>query len=157
MNKKFTFIMFILVFCFCCSVQVFASRGQAPAVIPSIIYKDIKIVAENSSPENMGIVQAFNANNNELIWSAKVYQVIIDPDIEDDTQWVFINEMKIDGDKLIIVNEKKAVFTLDPETGKDFDEDKSTITYFVIIIGIAILTAVVLLIVFVRRKKSTVL
>lgn len=155
MIKKSAFIVFLLVLCLCYSAQVFASRGQAPALIPSIIYKDIKIAAENSSPENMGIVKAFNANNNELIWSTKVYQVIIDPDIEDDTQWVFISEMKIDGDKLIVVNEKKETYILDPETGKDFSEDNSLITYFAI--AVVVIAAVVLLIIFIKRKKSTVL
>lgn len=156
MNKKYMLIILTLVFCFCFSAQVFASRGHSPAVIPPITYNNIRISAENSSPENMGIVQAFDANTNELIWSTKVYQVEIDPDVEDDTQWIFISEMKIDGDKLLIVNEKKEVYSLDPETGKALNEDNPIIA-LVIITGLAITAAVGILIFLLLRKKSTVI
>jgi outer membrane protein assembly factor BamB len=137
------------VFCFSYTVQVFASRN-APAEIAPILYNNIKIIAENSSPDNMGIVQAYDTNTNELIWSTKVYEVDMKPNIEEDTQWVFISEMKIDGDKLIVVNEKREVYTLDPNTGKDLSEDH--INYFVIIIGITVSIPVALVLIF-RRKR----
>ena len=154
MKKKYTFILLLLVFCFSDTVQVFASRANEPAEIPPIIYNDIRIVAENSSPDNMGIIQAFDANTNELIWRTKVYKVKIKRNIEADTQWVFISEMKIDGDKLVIVNEKKEVYTLDPNTGKDLSKDHSIRRYIKIIIGIAISIAVIKLIIFMIKKKS---
>jgi outer membrane protein assembly factor BamB len=153
-KKKCTFIVFLLLLCFCDAVQVFASRANAPAEIPPIIYNDIRIVAENSSPENMGIVQAFDVNTKKLIWSTKVYKVKIKRNIEDDTQWIFISEMKIVGDKLVIVNEKKEIYNLDPNTGKDLSKDHSIRNYVIIFISIAICTAVIILIISMIRKKS---
>jgi len=152
-KKKYTFIVILLVFYFFYTVQVIAMRANEPAKISPIMYNDIRIVAENSSLENMGIVQAFDAKTNEQIWSTKVYKVKIKRNIEADTQWVFISEMKIDGDKLIIVNEKRKVYTLDPNTGRDLSKDHSIKNYLKIIKGIAISTAVILLIIYMKRKK----
>jgi outer membrane protein assembly factor BamB len=102
----------------------------------------------------MGIIQAFDTNTNELIWSTKVYKVIVNPFIESDAQWVFISEMKIDGDKLVIVNERKKVYTIDPNTGKDISKGHLIRSYLKIFISIAISTVVILLIISIIRKKS---
>lgn len=149
MNKKYVLMVFLLV-CLIYPAQVFASRAFAPVKITPIIYKDIKIVAENNSPENMGIVQAFDINTNKLIWSKQVYKVRMKPNVEADTQWVFIKDMKIEGDKLVIINEKQKTYTLDPLTGNSLD--KSTT---VSIIYITILIVLILLMYIVFRMKMS--
>jgi hypothetical protein len=87
MKKSYIVFISLLAFYFIVSIQAFASRAVAPLKIPSILYNGIKIVAENSSPENMGLVEAFNVNTNSLIWSRKIYEVKINPTIEEDTQF----------------------------------------------------------------------
>jgi len=114
MKRMYIFIVCLLIFCFLYVDQVYASRAFEPAKIPPLQYRNIKLIAENSSPDNMGIVQAFNSNTNKLIWSKKVYSVKIKPYIEADTQWIFIKEMKIENDKLIVINEKLKKYILDP-------------------------------------------
>ena len=143
------FIVLFLAVCLLNPVNVFASR-VSPVKISPIVYKDVKIVAENYSPDNMGVVQAFDIKTNKLIWSKKVYEVKIKPRVEADTQFVFIKEMKIDGDKLIVVNEKEKAFTLDPYTGEDLDSSS-------LVIGpmIAIPIIVIILIVVVKRKLTS--
>lgn len=64
MKSKYTFIVLLLTFFLLNSAEVLASRAFLPAKIPPIIYKDIKIVADNSSLDKMGIVQAFDKNTN---------------------------------------------------------------------------------------------
>lgn len=151
MNKKYVLMVFLLVYCLIYPAQVFASRAFAPVKITPIIYKDIKIVAENNSPENMGIVQAFDINTNKLIWSKQVYKVRMKPNVEADTQWVFIKDMKIEGDKLVIINEKQKTYTLDPLTGNSLD--KSTTVSSIIYITIPIVLILLMYIVF-RMKRS---
>ena len=76
MKRKYVFIVFLLVFCVINPQQVFADR-TAPVKITPIIYQNIKIVAENDSPENMGVVQAFDIDTNKLIWRKQVYKVSV--------------------------------------------------------------------------------
>ena len=136
-------ITFLLVFFLINPVQVFASRDRAPVKITPIIYQGIKIVAENSSPYDMGRVQAFDINTNKLIWSKQVYEVKMKSNVEADTQWVFIKDMKIDGDKLIVINERQEMFTLDPITGENLDKNNSvTIIYIAISIFVLMLTII---------------
>jgi len=119
LKKIYIFISFLLLFYLINSGQAFAIR-VAPIKISPITYKNLRIVAENNSPENMGIVQASDINTNKLIWSKQVYKVRMNPDYEEDTQWVFIKDMKIEGDKLVVINEKQITYTLDPNIGKEF-------------------------------------
>lgn len=148
MKRKHLLIILLLTFLLLNSVEVSADR-VSPAKISPIIYKDIKIVAENSSPNNMGIVQAFDTNTNKLIWSKQVYEVKMKPNVEADTLWVFIKDMKIDGDKLVVVNERQKMFTLDPITGENLDKSNSvTIVYIAIPILVIMLMAI-----FIMKRK----
>jgi hypothetical protein len=57
--------------------------------------------------------------------------------------------MKIDGDKLVVLNEKQKVCTLDPTTGENLDKRNSvTILYIVLPVTLIIL----LFIIFTRKK-----
>jgi|GEM_PF-2945560 len=147
MKKIYKISMIILFFSFVFNIQVFASR-VAPAKISPIIYNDIRIVAENYSPEHMGVIQAFNIKTNKLVWSKRVYTVLINPFVEEDTQWAFIKEMKIEMDKLIVVNEEGKVYTLDPNTGENFKK------YNPILSIIATVIIVLLLILIINKRKS---
>ena len=79
-----------------------------------------------------------------------VYEVKINPRVEADTQWVFIREMKIYGDELVVINEKEKIFTLDPYTGEDLNNSNSVIETM-----IAIPIIVIMLIVIVKRRLTT--
>jgi hypothetical protein len=154
MKKRYIIVVFLLAFYFICTVQAYGSRVYAPSRIPPIIYKDIKIVAENSSPDNMGIVQAFNVKTNKLIWSTKVYGVKIEPGIEEDTQWIFIKEIKINNDKLLVVNEKNKTFQVDPNTGRVLHAHNNSINN--IVIAVIVLFTIILCIVILYNSNSNI-
>lgn len=148
MKRKYFFVVCLSIICLLYTNLVYASREYAPATIPPVIYKDIKIVAENSSLDNMGVVQAFNINTNKLIWSKQVYTIKINPQIEKDTQMVFIKEMMIENDKLVIIDENLKKYILDPITGNDFNKRHK---WLIIIILISI--TVIIYIVFKQNTK----
>ena len=81
----------------------------------------------------MGVVQAFDIKTNKLIWSKKVYDVKINPRVKADTQWVFIKNMKMDGNKFVVINEKEQVFALDPYTGEDLNNSNLLIGLIIVI------------------------
>ena len=148
LKKKYIRIVFLLVFCFIYTTQLYASRAYEPAKIASIMYKDIKIVAENSTPDNMGVVQAFNVNTNKLVWSKKVYKVTIKPGVEDDTQWIFIKEIKIDNDKLLVINESNKIYEIDPNTGEIVNHNNS-----IVIIRVSLVSATLFIVLFYMHKR----
>lgn len=150
MKRKYSLIILLLTFLLLNSVEVLAIRAFSPAKISPIIYKDIKIVVENSSPYNMGIVQAFDINTNKLTWSKQVYEVKMKPNVEADTQWVFIKDMKIDGDKLVVINERQKVFMLDPITGENLEKSNSVTMRYIAIPTLLIM----LVIIFIMTKNS---
>ena len=151
MRRKYSVIVLLLTFFLLNSVEVLASRAFPPAKISPIIYKDIKIVAENRL-DNMGIVQAFDINTNKLVWSKQVYEVKMRPRVEADTQWVFIKEIKIDGDKLVVINEKQKMFTLDPNTGNNLDKNNFVTTRY---IATPIIVIILMFLVFMKRKTRS--
>jgi len=151
MKKRYTLIVFLLAFCLICTVQVFASRISLPAKISPVIYNDLRIVAENNSSDNMGIVQAFNVNTNKLIWSKKIYKVKIKSGIEEDIQWIFIKEIKIDNDKLLVVNESNKIYEVDPNTGKILNDNNWTVIAVLSLIIITLFIAIIYM--YKRRRK----
>ena len=143
MKRNNFFIVCLSIICLLYTNQVYASREYAPATIPPVIYKDIKIVAENSSLDNMGVVQAFNINTNKLIWSKQVYTIKINPHIEKDTQMVFIKKMMIENDKLVIIDEYLKKYILDPNTGNDFNKRHKWLIIIIILISVTVIIYIV--------------
>ena len=150
MKKRYTLIVLLLVLYFICTVQVFASRSSLPAKISPVIYNDLRIVAENNSSDNMGIVQAFNVNTNKLIWSKKIYKVEIKSGIEEDTQWIFIKEIKIDNDKLLVVNESNKIYEVDPNTGKVLNDNNWIV---ISVLSLIIITLFIVTVYMYRRRR----
>lgn len=110
------------------SNQNISAKRTGPKEIAPLVYKD-KIY----TVPHFGILQEDNyvgghvlAHDNitgKKIWDTEVYPVRHlekngSQTIEKDVMDVFITQLSIVGDKLIIVNEKNQHFELDPETGK---------------------------------------
>lgn len=141
----------LTLFFFASKEHVLASRAFAPPQINPLIYNDIKITASNSTPDDMGIVQAFNTKTNNLLWSKKIYKVRINPNVEEDTQLVFITEMKFEDDKLIVVNERQDQYIVDPYTGEVLSGNKTL--YIIIVAAIIIIGSISLGLLYKNRRR----
>jgi hypothetical protein len=108
-------ILFIFMSTF--SVALTHAKRAEPAIVTPITYKNIKISAPNTV-EDMGFIEARDIKSEKLLWKKKIYSVWIIPFIETDVQWVFITELKIETDKLIISNEKGHKYSLNLKTLK---------------------------------------
>ena len=60
-------------------------------------------ISAPSTPEEMGKVLLRNPKADHLV---KVYEIRVNPFLEKDVQWVFIKSMKLEGDRLVVVDEK---------------------------------------------------
>lgn len=95
-------------FLICCNLA-YGWRATPKPVTP-VEYKGIRFEAPTA---RMGYVEARDAKTEKLLWEKKIYNVKIDPDIEIDSQEVFINSLKIEGQNLIVINEKNERFVLE--------------------------------------------
>lgn len=64
--------------------------------------------------QNGGYIAALDADSGRELWTLKVYDVTYDSGMEQDVQDVFIEEMKADGDKLVITDENDRRYVVDP-------------------------------------------
>ena len=60
----------------------------------------------------MGFIEASVPKSGELIWSRQIYTVKYDPDLEGDVQDVFIKSITVQGNHLIITNERNSKYQL---------------------------------------------
>ena len=93
-----------------------AKRAPAKFVEP-VVHNGVKYSAPNTDGRR-GVVEACDDQTGKMIWKAVVYTVKIDPNLEEDVQWVFITTLEVDGDSLRVTNEKGVQYLLDRETGK---------------------------------------
>lgn len=60
----------------------------------------------------MGCIDARDIGSGELLWIRQVYVVKYDLDLEGDVQDVFIKNIKVKGNSLIVTNERKSEYQL---------------------------------------------
>jgi len=91
------------------------AKRLAPPEAPAVHFRGVVYTA-SAEPDKMGIVEALNEVTGKILWEKQIYRVSMNPLLESDVQWVFIREMKIAGDNLLITNERGKCFVLDLKT-----------------------------------------
>ena len=97
------------------------SESVAKRAVPSIVIPvqvgSIEYSAPHGKLQNqMGCIEARNVGSGELLWRRQVYVVKYDPDLEGDVQDVYIKNIKVKGDSLMITNERKSEYQLNLNT-----------------------------------------
>ena len=88
---------------------IFAKRVHPPKVTP--ITKD-GITYTATGDGKTACVVASDANTGKELWKAKIYHVHINPFIEEDNQWIYISEMNLSGNAILIRNEAARCYRL---------------------------------------------
>ena len=91
-----------------------AKRG-APAEVLPIKVGNIEYSAphRNGTHKQMGFIEARDSRSGKIIWSRQIYTVKYDPDLVGDVQDVFIKRITVEGNNLIITNERNSKYQLD--------------------------------------------
>ena len=110
MIKKFSLISFLLL----ATLLAEAKRG-APAEVLPVTVGNIEYSAphRNGTHRKKGLLEARVPKSGELIWSRQIYTVKYDLDLEGDVQDVFIKSITVEGNHLIITNERNSKYQLD--------------------------------------------
>ena len=110
MIKKFSLIPSLLL----ATLLAEAKRGAPMEVLP-VKVGNIEYSAphRNGTHKQMGFIEARDLKSGKLIWSRQIYAVKYDPDLEGDVQDVFIKSITVEGNNLIITNERNSKYQLD--------------------------------------------
>jgi hypothetical protein len=96
--------------------EVWAKRVGPKPVTP-VVHNGVKYLAPNENGRE-GKIEARNEKTGKKLWDIAVYTIKIDPNLEEDVQCVFITELAVRGNSLLVTNEKNEHFTLDLKTKK---------------------------------------
>lgn len=85
-------------------------RSSLPEISP-IRYNGIELQAIPA--DGNGAIIAKDAKSGKILWEKKIYSYPINDDLEPDVQWVFVQNMHLEGNSLIITNEIGDRYSLD--------------------------------------------
>ena len=80
---------------------------------PEVTYGGIIYRADRGDD---GIVQALDQQSKKLLYKIRLYSVQIDPGLEADVQWIYIQSITQRKGRIIIINGNETQFSLDPKT-----------------------------------------
>lgn len=125
LKRTYLFILFMAV-----GFPVFAKRNPPPFLYPvdDGIYR--YVVRENGLPDKKhvykgGHVVAYLKITGEVVWEKYLYKVKLDPEVEEDVQNVYLQQMYLDDpDRLVLQNERGEWFVLDRRNGNPLTVEK---------------------------------
>ncbi len=92
-----------------------SAKRIAPAAVEPVIHQGIRFVAPNDDGRR-AYVEAWDVRTNKRLWDLTVFTNRIDPKLEEDVQWFFINALNIRDHTLIVKSERGTTYQIDLET-----------------------------------------
>jgi hypothetical protein len=92
-----------------------SAKRIAPAAVEPVIYQGIRYVAPNDEGRR-AYVEAWDVQTNRKLWDLTVFTNRIDPNREEDVQWVFIITMSIRDHTLVVTSERGMTYRIDLQT-----------------------------------------
>jgi hypothetical protein len=95
--------------------QLAFAKRIAPVKVDPVIYKDVRYVAPNDDGRR-GYIEAWNVGTNKKLWELTIFANRIDPNLEEDVQWVFIKALNIQDGRLLVTSENGKTYQVDLNT-----------------------------------------
>src|ERR1044072_1232324 len=108
---RFIFIVFAAIILPCLA----SAKRTAPAKIEPVIDEGIRYVAPIDDGRR-AYVEAWDVQTNKKLWNLTVFTNRIDPKLEEDVQWVFINTLSTQDGVLLVTSEDGRRYEVDLET-----------------------------------------
>jgi hypothetical protein len=108
---RFTLVVFALAFLPCLA---FAKR-IAPAPVEPVIHEGIRYIAPNDDGRR-AYIEAWDLQTNKKLWDLTVFTNRIDPKLEEDVQWFFIDKLSVRDGILIVKSERGMTYQVDLRT-----------------------------------------
>ena len=91
------------------------AKRIAPVNVDCVIYERVRYAAPNDNGRR-GYIEAWNVLNNEKLWELTIFINPIDPNLEEDVQWVFIKALDVQDGRLIVTSERGKTYHVDVNT-----------------------------------------
>jgi hypothetical protein len=95
--------------------QLTSAKRLPPIQVAPVIYEGIRYVAPNDDGRR-GYIEAWNVGTNKKLWELTLFTNRIDPNIEEDVQWVFIKVLNIQDGRLMVTSERGKTCQVDVNT-----------------------------------------
>jgi len=92
-----------------------SAKRVAPAKVEPVIHKGVRYVAPNDDGRR-AYIEAWDVPTNRKLWDLPVFTNRIDPTLEEDVQWVFINSLSHRNGMLVVTSERGMTYQIDLET-----------------------------------------
>src|SRR6266550_6085536 len=92
-----------------------AAKRTAPAQVEPVVYEGIRYVAPNDDGRRAHI-EAWDVQSNKKLWDLTVFTNRIDPQLEEDVQWFFIDKLGVHDETLIVKSERGITYQIDLKT-----------------------------------------
>jgi hypothetical protein len=92
-----------------------SAKRTAPTEVQPVIHEGMRYVAPNDDGRR-GYIEAWNVATNKKLWELTLFTNRIDPNLEEDVQWVFIKELRIQDGRLIVTSERGTTYQVDVNT-----------------------------------------
>ena len=95
--------------------QLASAKRTAPVKVDPIVYEGIRYVAPNDDGRR-SYIEAWNVGTNKKLWELTIFTSSIDPNLEEDVQWVFIKALNIQDGRLMVTSESGKTYQVDLNT-----------------------------------------
>jgi len=112
--RHMTVAMFFALFLAMLPCPTPAKRTAPPNAGP-VIHDGIRYAAPNDDGRH-GYIQAWDVQTNKKLWELTVFTNRIDPNLEEDVQWVFINNLDVRNGELVVTSERGDIYQIDLRT-----------------------------------------
>jgi hypothetical protein len=92
--------------------QLASAKRIAPVKVNPVVYEGVRYVAPNDEGRR-GYIEAWNIGANKKLWELTLFTNRIDPNLEEDVQWIFINALNIQDGRLMVTSERGKTYQVD--------------------------------------------
>ena len=90
-------------------------KRTAPATVEPVIHEGIRYIAPNDDGRR-AYIEAWDAQTKKKLWDLTVFTNRIDPKLEEDVQWFFIDKLGVRDGTLIVKSERGITYQIDLKT-----------------------------------------
>ena len=95
--------------------QLASAKRLPPIQVDPVVYEGIRYVTPNDDGRR-GYIEAWNVDINKKLCELTIFTNGIDPNLEEDVQWVFIKELNIQDGRLMVTSESGKTYQVDVNT-----------------------------------------
>ena len=92
-----------------------SAKRIPPEPVNPLVYEGTRYVAPNDD-RRRGYIEARDVGTNKKLWELTIFTNAIDPNLEQDVQWVFIKALNIQDGRLMLTTERGKTYQVDLKT-----------------------------------------